>query len=122
MARTHDIPEQKPIPWGIALNVSWSGLKRRFLRSMITMVGVILGIAFLVYMRVTNDVLTALIAAKVPELDIVLQEHGVDIYQEGGTSSMMVMLIGLSLLICLVGIVNAMLMSVTERVKEIGTL
>ena len=35
---------------------------------------------------------------------------------------MMIMLIGLSLLTCLVGIINAMLMSVTERIKEIGTL
>jgi ABC-type lipoprotein release transport system permease subunit len=35
---------------------------------------------------------------------------------------MMVLLITLSLLACLVGIMNSMLMSVTERIKEIGTL
>ena len=35
---------------------------------------------------------------------------------------MMLLLIGLSLLTCLVGIINSMLMAVTERIKEIGTL
>jgi ABC-type antimicrobial peptide transport system permease subunit len=34
----------------------------------------------------------------------------------------MILLITLSLLTCLVGIINAMLMSVTERIKEIGTM
>ncbi len=122
MAKPQNIPAQKPVSWAVAFSVSWSGLKRRFLRSMITMVGVILGIAFLVYMQVTNNITTALVAVNNTELNQKLQEKGVDIYAETGTDSTMLLLIGLSLLICLVGIVNSMLMSVTERVKEIGTL
>ena len=43
----HNIEEQVGIPWGIAFSVSWGGLKRRFMRSLITMAGVILAIAFL---------------------------------------------------------------------------
>jgi putative ABC transport system permease protein len=116
------IPSLKPVSWAVAFTVSWRSLKRRFLRSLITMIGVVLGIAFLVYMRVTNDITAALIAVNDPGLNQRLQEKGVDIFGQAGADRMMIHLIGLSLVICMVGIVNAMLMSVTERVKEIGTL
>lgn len=120
------IPQQDPISWAIALSVSWAGLRRRFLRSLITMAGVILAIAFLAYMLITDRTTKALIDAYYAtgnaELNTLLQKAGIDVFGAGGTDRMMLLLIGLSLLICLVGIVNAMLMAVTERVKEIGTL
>jgi len=117
-----EIPDQTPVPWGVALIVSWGSLRRRFLRALITMLGVVLGIAFLTYMRVNNDIVQALIRLKDDGLNVLLQKSGVDIYAAQGTDTMMILLIGLSLITCLVGIVNAMLMSVTERIKEIGTL
>jgi putative ABC transport system permease protein len=116
------IPEQAPIPWSIALSVSWSSRRRRLFRSMITMTGVILAIAFLTYMLVTDSITAALIAANVKRLNVLLQKEGVDIFAGAGADSRMILLISLSLLTCLVGIVNSMLMSVTERVKEIGTM
>lgn len=116
------IPEQTRIPWGIALMVSLAGVKRRFLRSMITMAGVILAIAFLSYMLVTGNITEILVGANIPELNIRLQQSGVDIHAGGGRDTMLLLLIGLSLFTCLVGILNAMLMAVTERIKEIGTL
>jgi ABC-type antimicrobial peptide transport system permease subunit len=116
------IPEQKDVSWRTAYGISWAGLKRRFLRALITMSGVILAIAFLSYMLINDAITNALIAADVNELNIILQQTGVDIFSGGGTDKMMLLLIGLSLLTCLVGIINSMLMSVTERVREIGTL
>ncbi len=116
------IPVQAPVPWGVAFSVSWGSLKRRILRSLITMVGVVLGIAFLTYMLVNDNLVIALVALREDSLNVLLQKAGVDIFAEQGTDPMMLMLIGLSLFTCLVGIVNAMLMSVTERIKEIGTL
>lgn len=116
------IPVQQPVPWGVAFSVSWGSLRRRFLRSMITMVGVVLGIAFLTYMLINNNVINGLVALKQDSLNVLLQKAGVDIFSEKGTDAMTIMLIGLSLFTCLVGIINAMLMSVTERIKEIGTL
>lgn len=116
------IPDQVTVSWAVVLNVSWGSLRRRFLRSMITMLGVVLAIAFLTYMLVTDDLVKALIALKDDRLNVLLQKAGVDIFTGGGRDTMMLLLIGLSLLTCLVGIVNAMLMSVTERIKEIGTL
>ena len=58
------IPEQTPISWGIAFSISWRGLKRRFLRLLITMAGVVLAIAFLAYMLTTSDTTNALPASK----------------------------------------------------------
>jgi ABC-type antimicrobial peptide transport system permease subunit len=118
----HHIPELMPIPWSVAFSVSWAGLRRRLFRSLITMLGVVLAIALLTYMCVTHDITKALIAANNDRLNVLLAKAGVDIFSPGGMKSMMVLLIILSLITCLVGIINAMLMSVTERIREIGTI
>lgn len=116
------IPEQRHVTWAVTLQVSWAGIKRRFFRSLITMSGVVLAIAFLTYMQVMNDIVKSLILANDTVLNAMLQKAGVDIYAADASDRMMVLLIILSLMACLVGIVNSMLMSVTERIKEIGTL
>jgi len=116
------IPEQKSVSWGIAFNVSWANLRRRIWRSMITMLGVILAIAFLTFMLINNDIVASYVAADIDALNILLMKNGVDIYDAGSGDRMMYLLLSLSLLTCLVGIINSMLMSVTERIKEIGTL
>ncbi len=116
------VPEQVRISWRVALTVSWGSLRRRLFRSTITMMGVVLAIAFLTYMLVTDNITGALVGANVDALNVLLQRAGVDILAGAGPDSRMILLISLSLFTCLVGIVNAMLMSVTERVKEIGTM
>ncbi len=116
------VPEQQPIEWLPAARISWRSIRRRFLRSLITMCGVILAIAFLAYVLINESFTKSLIAANDEQLDILLQKAGVDIFVTTGTDQTMILLISLSLLACLVGVINAMLMSVTERIKEIGTL
>jgi len=116
------IPEQRHVTWAVTMQVSWAGIKRRFFRSLITMSGVVLAIAFLTYMQVMNDIVKSLILANDTVLNAMLQKAGVDIYAADASDRMMILLIILSLMACLVGIVNSMLMSVTERIKEIGTL
>lgn len=116
------IPEQDVIAWPIAFAVSMAGMRRRFSRAMITMVGVVLAIAFLCYMLVNEAMTSALIALQDDRLNVLLQNNGVDIFGTGEMDQMTLLLLGLTLLTSLVGILNAMLMAVTERVKEIGTL
>jgi putative ABC transport system permease protein len=116
------IPDQRDVPWSVAFRVSLAGVRRRLLRALLAMAGVVLAIAFLCYMLVTGDVIEALVAADVPEINVLLARAGVDIQAAGRRDPMMLLLMGLSLFTCLVGIVNAMLMAVTERIKEIGTL
>lgn len=122
MAKQREIPEQTPVSWPIVFSVSLAGLRRRFARAMITMVGVVLAIAFLCYMLVNESLVQAMIAAGNDELNVILQNANVDIFAGGKTDQMTLLLIGLTLLTSLVGIINAMLMAVSERVKEIGTL
>ena len=116
------IPCQVSVPWNVVFSVSWGSLRRRFFRSLITMLGVILAIAFLTYMMVQDSIVKALVALRIEALNLLLQKSGVDVLSTGGTDTMMILLISLALLTCLVGIVNAMFMSVSERIKEIGTL
>ncbi len=116
------IPKQEKVPWGVAFAVSWGSLRRRLLRSLITMLGVVLGIAFLTYMLINEQIVLALVELRDDRLNVLLQRAGVDVFGDPSTDVMMLLLIGLSLMTCLVGIINAMLMSVTERIKEIGTL
>ncbi len=116
------IPEQTAVPWATVLAISWAALKRRLLRSLITMTGVVLAIAFVSYMLTLDSVTRALVLVNDVELNVILQDAGIDIMAGGKTDTLMLLLLGLSLLTCAVGILNAMLMSVTERVKEIGTL
>ncbi len=116
------IPRQRSLPWAVVLRVSVAGMRRRMMRSVVTVSCVVLALAFLSYMLVLADVTQALVDLNNQRLNILLQERGVDIFAATQMDAMTILLIGLALLTCTVGIANSMLMSVTERVREIGTL
>lgn len=94
--------KQKDPPLSVALQQAVKSIRMRWSRQLATATGVLLGIAFYASVR-TSLALSA----------------GDPQAQEG--TAKLNWLVFLSLLICLVGITNAMLMSVTERYKEIGT-
>ncbi|MFO7870027.1 MAG: FtsX-like permease family protein [Kiritimatiellia bacterium] len=116
------IPEQSPLPWNMICRVASAGMKRRMTRSVMSISIVVLAIAFVAYMLIIDNITVSLVAVRDSRLAVLLQEKGVEVYGRTGTDEMTVLLISLALLTCTVGIVNSMLMSVTERVREIGTL
>jgi ABC-type antimicrobial peptide transport system permease subunit len=77
---------------------------------MITAGGIMLGIAFL-----TSVLTTSVIQAHIP--DVTMDAKALQAAQ-----NRQIWLVIMSLLVCTVGITNSMLMSVTERYKEIGTM
>ncbi len=108
------IQKQIVLPWSRALQMTRENIFVRLGRSAITASGIFLGIAFL------SAVLFGAAAANVKaRLD--LTQLGLE-HEQSELQARIVWLAAMSLLVATVGIVNSMLMSVTERYKEIGTM
>ena len=105
------IGRQIKLPNREAIKIAARSLRIRFWRSLITMAGIVLTIAFL------TDVMTSSLIERA-----VAPTDGVTIGSAAQSQATKVWLIAISLLVCVVGITNAMLMSVTERYREIGTM
>ncbi len=90
---------QDPPLW-VAWHQALASIRVRFFRQLITSSGIALGIAFFVSMQML----------RMAESTVAKDE------------ARLTWLIGTSLIMCLVGVTNSMLMSVTERFREIGTI
>lgn len=89
-------------PISEAFKYCLESVRKRFTRTLITSLSVLLSIAFLVSLLTMGEILAHIGGA------------GAQTYQ--------IWVAIIALLVCGVGIVNSMLMSVTERYKEIGTI
>jgi ABC-type lipoprotein release transport system permease subunit len=85
---------------------------------MITTAGILLGIAFFVAVLSGSEI-TRVMTERQGSQAIVTS---IDVVQTGRVSSQQIWLIVMSLIVCVVGIANSMLMAVTERFREIGTM
>jgi putative ABC transport system permease protein len=97
----------------------------RFFRSLVTTLSLVLAVSFLSYTAVSNDIANGMLANGDPEMRQDLIRSGFDL--DSKTTNVAATpkqrwIIILSLLVCTVGIVNAQLMAVTERFREIGTM
>lgn len=98
------VERQISLPFNQAFKIALRNITIRLGRAMITGAGTMLGIAFLM----------SVFASKFVQL-----AKGVALDPAQAQKSSW--LVAMSLLVCFVGITNSMLMSVTERYKEIGT-
>lgn len=113
------------LPFAKSVEISLKSIKVRFFRSLITTMSLVLAVSFLSFVRVNNDVANGLLATQERHLRQAVIRAGYDIGLEDtnvGASPKQRWIIILSLMVCVVGIVNAQLMAVTERFREIGTM
>ncbi|MFH1008693.1 MAG: FtsX-like permease family protein [Candidatus Latescibacterota bacterium] len=118
------IGQQIVLPLSKAVEISAKSLKIRLGRSLITMSGIILAIAFLMSIWTSSAIVDGLRAADDANINLLLQRKGIETGSDamGEERAKNTWLVVLSLMVCVVGIVNSMLMSVTERFREIGTM
>lgn len=125
------IGKQIVLPLSKAVEISLKGMSIRFGRSLLTVSLIVLAITFLVYILTSAAIVASLVHLNDPQINIVLQRLGVELEEMGAQTERSLFaqisykqywLIVLSLMVCVVGITNAMLMSVTERFREIGTM
>jgi putative ABC transport system permease protein len=109
------VRRQIELPFTEAIRISFQSLKIRFWRSMITTAGILLGIAFFVAVLSGNQISSVMSKSEVLRTVI-------DSPETTGVSAQQIWLIVMSLIVCVVGIANSMLMAVTERFREIGTM
>jgi predicted lysophospholipase L1 biosynthesis ABC-type transport system permease subunit len=113
------------LPFGKSVEIAYKSIKVRFFRSLITILSLVLAVSFLSFTNVSNDVANGMLASRVPELRQELIRSGYDLDAKAtnvAASPKQRWIIILSLLVCVVGIMNAQLMAVTERFREIGTM
>ncbi len=119
------IKRQIVLPWAKSLEISYKNLKVRFFRSLITVLSLVLAVAFLNFILTTTDLAQGFLNAGGEEAAEQLIETGFDVDETAmtvGTGAKERWIVILSLLVCTVGIINAQLMSVTERFREIGIM
>jgi len=113
------------LPFGKSVAIAFQNIRVRFFRSLITTLSLVLAVSFLAFVTVSTDVANGMLRTGNPEFRQALAVAGYDL-DEGDTgtasSPKQRWIIILSLLVCVVGIVNAQLMAVTERFREIGTM
>jgi ABC-type lipoprotein export system ATPase subunit len=128
--RRKAISRQVVLPFRKSLEISLRSIRVRFFRSLITVASLVLAVAFLSCILTGVDVAAGLWRSGNPTLRAELVAAGYDapsVASPGqaatpGASPKERWIIVLSLLVCTVGIVNAQLMAVTERFREIGTM
>ena len=119
------VERQIVLPFLKSVEISLKSIRVRFFRSLITTMTLVLAVSFLGFVRISNDVANGVLATQDHQLRQAVIRSGYDLGPEDtnvGASPKQRWIIILSLLVCVVGIVNAQLMAVTERFREIGTM
>ena len=113
------------LPFRKSVEIAFQSIRVRFFRSLVTTMSLVLAVAFLCYIRTCNDFAQGMLVDGEVESYQILVKAGYDVVvgdSSIATSAKQRWIVILSLMVCIVGIINAQLMSVTERFREIGTM
>ncbi len=120
-------PEERrlSLPWSRTFSMCWQNILVRIGRFALVFISIAVVVAFFVNTLTYNGMLRELRRSEVVHTRAVLEQAGVlsnspDAAQR--EHDQLIWMLGLSGILCFSVVVNTMLMSVTERYREIGTL
>jgi len=117
--------KQVVLPFKKSVEIAVKSIKSRFFRTLITTMSLILAISFYTYITVNLGIISSIALSHDQNAIQRLSLQGIEIPEQGQPlvlSPQERWILFLSLLVCVVGIVNTQLMAVADRFREIGTM
>lgn len=121
----NQLQKQPVLPYIKSFEIAIKSIKSRFKRSLITTLTLILAISFFNYIQTNSYIISQIFISKDYPAIQKLSQMGFEAPDDGKiheTNSKQKWILFLSLLVCIIGIINTQLMAVTDRFQEIGTM